>query len=859
MSQASHARLALELGLRGFARDLRAGDLRVLILAAVLAVAALTAVGFFATRLEAALKRDAGQLIGGDAVLATDRPAPAEYAQQARRLGLQAVATASFPSMAIGLRAASDAAEPESRLVALKAVEPGYPLRGSLQLFGPGEQPRDARALAPDGVPARGEVWVDPALLVALKLEVGGRLQLGNSQFVVGRVIALESDRGAGFMNFAPRVMIHGADLPATGLVQPASRITYRLIVAGSPAAVREWTRWTEAEIKRGQLRGARLESLDSGRPEMSQTLDRAEGFLRLVALLAAMLAAVAVAIGARRFAEHRVDACALLRTMGAPQRVIAASFALEFGLAALAAGVLGVLLGYGAHFVFAALLSGLIGGTSLPPADWGVAMVALVGVGASFTLLAAFGLPPVLALARVPPLRVIRRDLGPRPLAAWLLSLTALGGFAALLLLMAKDLKLGGIAAGGFAAAWALFALAGFGASRGARLWAHSRGTGAAVALAAKQIAARAAATGVQVAALGIGLLALVLLFLMRGDLIESWRAATPPDAPDRFVINIQPEQAEPFRQRLAEAGVARYDWFPMVRGRLVAINGRAVGPEQFTQDRARRLVDREFNLSHADVLPQHNAVVAGRWYAADAEELSVEEGLAQTLGLKLGDRLEFDLAGQRLAARVTSLRRVDWQSMRVNFFVLFPTRLLQAAPTTYITAFKSPRAGVAGAQFDNALAREFPNVTLVDISASVAQVRRVLDQVVAAVEFLFVFAVAAGLTVLIAALRASEAERMRYVAILRAIGAARRLLERALAAELLLIGALAGLLASGAAGMIGWALAYYVFGFAWTISPWLLPSGAALGAALAFGAGWWQLRAVVRTPVVTVLREAG
>jgi putative ABC transport system permease protein len=372
---------------------------------------------------------------------------------------------------------------------------------------------------------------------------------------------------------------------------------------------------------------------------------------------------------------------------------------------------------------------------------------------------------------------------------------------------------------------------------------------------LATRQIAARPAFAVLQVSALSIGLLALVLLVLLRTDLITSWRQATPPDAPDRFVINVLPEQAAPFQQALRDAGVARYDWFPMIRGRLVAVNGQAVSPERYAEDRARRLVDREFNLSHAAQPPSHNQVVAGRWTPEEPDAFSVEEGLAQTLGLKLGDRLRFDIGGQLQEGRITSLRKVDWGSMRVNFFVMFPRSQLPDLPVTYISAFRAPpQPG-----FDGRLARDFPNITDIDVSASIGQVQRVLDQVVRAVEFLFGFTLAAGLVVLFAAVMATREARAREFAVMRAMGASARLLQQVQRAELLGVGALAGLLASLAAVAVGWGLAKYAFEFQWSASPWVPLAGVGAGALLAWAAGWWALAGVLRRPVVQTLRQAG
>jgi len=832
----------LQLGWRTLLRDLRAGELRLLAVAVTLAVAALTSVAFFADRLQGGLQRDALQILGGDVVVASDNATPASFVQRARALGLQMVTTVGFPTMG----RASDAQGGASRLVAFKSVQPGYPLRGSLTVAdAPGAPEQTTR-----DIPAPGEVWVDAPLLDALGLKMGDALLLGDASLRIARIIVIEPDRGAGFMAFAPRVMVNEADVAATGLVQPASRLTYRFAVAGEPRAVREFSAWATQEVEQPGVHGVRLESIESGRPEMQQTLDRAQKFLSLVALLAALLSAVAVALAARGFAAGHLDASAMLRVLGQSQRAIAGSYAVEFLLVGLAASALGVLLGYAVHHVFVLLLAGLVE-SSLPGASpWPAAL----GLGVGLTLLVAFGLPPVLQLAQVPPLRVIRRDIGGlRPASVAVLGL-GVAGFAALLLVVSSDLKLGLIAVGGFAVAVGLFALLSWLAVVLLRKSVNESTAPRWLVLATRQISARPAYAVVQVSSLAVGLLALVLLVLLRTDLIASWRQATPPDAPNRFVINIQPDQADAFRQTLDRAGVQRYDWYPMIRGRLVAINGQPITPESYTEDRAQRLVEREFNLSNAAAQPPHNQVVAGRWTPGEEGGASVEDGLAKTLGLKLGDTMRFDMAGVPHEVRITSLRKVDWGSMRANFFVMFPVDHLEGAAVTYLAAYRAPEA----AGFDNALVRQFPNITNVDMGATLTQVQRVLDQVVRAVEFLFGFTLAAGLVVLFAAVTATREERAREYAIMRALGARGSLLGDVQRAELAGVGLLAGVLASCVAVAVGWALARFVFDFTWTASPLVPLAGGLAGAVLALLAGWWGLREVLQRPVVDTLRRA-
>lgn len=794
------------LGWRTLWRDVRSGELRLLILAVTLAVAALTAVGFFADRLQGGLQRDARQLLGGDAVISSDNKPPAAFEERARALGLQVVHTLGFPTMA----RASDAQGGAAKLVALKTVEAGYPLRGTLRI----SPSPDIPDTPTKDIPAPGQAWVDAALLDAIGIQVGDPILLGDVQLKVGAILVIEPDRGGGFMNFAPRVMLNEADIAATGLIQPASRLSYRMAVAGPEAAVKTYVEWADAQVK-SSVRGVRVESLESGRPEMSQTLDRANKFLSLVALLAALLSAVAVALAARAFAANHLDDCAMLRVLGLSQRTIASAYAFEFALVGLFASLLGVAVGFGVHYLFVALLAGLVSATLPAASIW----PALLGIGMGLTLLMAFGLPPVLQLAQVPALRVIRRDVGNlRPASLGVLAI-GVAGFAALLLTVSSDLTLGLIAVGGFAGAVLVFAGLGWLAVKLLRKAVNESTAPRWLVLATRQISARPMYTVVQVSALSVGLLALVLLVLLRTDLIASWRKATPPDAPNRFVINVMPEQSDAFQKALVDKGVAKFDWFPMIRGRLVAVNDKVVSPDDYTEDRAKRLVDREFNISHSAKKPQHNLIVGGKWTEEEAGAISVEEGIAKTLNLKLGDTLRFDVGGVQTEAKITSLRKVDWGSMRANFFVMFPVSTLKDVPSTYMGAFKAPETK----GFDNSLVREFPNITNVDMSSTINQVQRVLDQVIRAVEFLFGFTLAAGLVVLFAAVTATREDRAREFAIMRAVGAGSSLLRQVQRTELAGVGLLAGFLASIVAAAVGWALARFVFEFDWTVQLWV------------------------------------
>ena len=838
--------------LRMTARDWRAGELRFLLVALVVAVAALTSVSFFIDRMRAGLDRDAHQLLGADLLVNADDPVRAEWRQEAERRGLLLADTVTFPSMA----QAGEGDDSMAQLSSIKAVSNGYPLRGQLTITTDPEAAGGARGAATRAVPEPGTVWVDANLLPALRAKVGDTIVLGNSQFRIAQLIATEPDKGASFANFAPRVMLALGDLKATGLVDDFARVTYRLQVASTDrndlAAVRDYETWLRAQIRDNNVKGVRIETLESGRPEMRATLDRAGLFLSLVGLLSAMLAAVAVAMAARRFMSRHLDACAMLRCLGLTQNQVGLLYLTEFALVGLAGSVIGVAVGFGAHFVLLEMIASLIR-TELPPVSM---LPALQGVATGMLLLLGFALPPILQLRNVPHNRVIRREQGaPRPAALATYGL-GVGVFLLLLLWQAGDARMALMIAGGFLGGFAVFALVAWLCLQGLRrLRGSIKHQGWRFAVTSLQ--RRPGATVVQVVSLALGLMALLLLTVVRGDLMAAWRLATPPDAPNRFVINVLPEQKSGVEGQLVAAGVQKPVLFPMIRGRLTAVNGAPVTRDTYDNDEARRLANREFNLSTTNTLPEANEIVAGEWFkdAPGVAEASVEQSILQRLNLKLGDTMRFDMAGLTVDAKITSVRKLEWGSMRANFFVIINPAAMANAPTTYMTAFHLPEGN---GNVGNALSRAYPNLTVIDVSGIIRQLQEVLDQVVTAVEFLFLFTLASGVLVLYAALMGSQAERTREAGLLRALGATRQQLAQAQRIEFVLVGGLAGLLAASGAAALGWALATYQFKFPWVFEPGVWLAGLVTGALCAIVGGWFGLRGVLRQPPLQTLREA-
>jgi putative ABC transport system permease protein len=823
------------LGVRALLRDWRSGELRLLLIALIVAVAAVTSVGFLADRVGRALERNAAQMLGADVLIDADQPIPQAFERQAADQGLRLVHTFQFPSMA--------SAGQGARLVSLKAVEAGYPLRGSLRTATAPGQPESATR----DIPEPGTVWVDPQLLAALGLKMGDAIALGDRRFRIARVITYEPDRRMQFVNLSPRVLMRADELKATGLLAPGSRVDYGLLAAGDAPAVSAYTGWLQSRLQRGQ----HIATVESGRPEIRRVLDRAQRFLSLVALLAVLISAVAVALAATRFMLRHRDGIAVMRCLGATQRQVARALFVEFALVGVAGSILGGLAGYLAHMALIAMLGGMISADLPAPS----AIPAVQGLATGLWLLLGFALPSLAQLRHVPPARVLRRDAAGVRMGSAVGYAAGAAGFALLIWWFAGDVQLGVVIAGGFLGAFAAFALVAWLCVLALARLRHAAGAMPALRFALAGVVRRRAATITQVCALAIGLMALLLLTITRTDLISGWQRTLPPDAPNRFLINIQPDQRGAIAGALRDAGVADVALFPMVRGRLVAVNGRAVSSADYTDDRARRLVDREFNLSYSDHMPTYNTLQAGRWMDADSHEVSMEAGISRTLGLHMGDKLTFDIAGQTVDVTVTSLRGVDWDTMRANFFAMLSANVLADAPQSWITSFHLPPGRP---ELLPDLVQRFPNLTVFDVDAILRQLQGVLDQVAQAVQLLFGFTLAAGVLVLTAALAATRDERVREAAVLRALGATRQQLARAQRVELLAVGGLAGALGAAGASAVAWALSHRVFDFDIAVGLWPWLAGIAAGMLGAWAGGALALRGVLRTPPLVTLREA-
>jgi putative ABC transport system permease protein len=728
---------ALRLAALALMRDGKSGELGVLLLALLVAVSALTAVSFFTSRVTRIVDQQAGEVLAADLRLRSPETINREYFELARKAGLQTAELATFPSVVLK--------GDESALTAIRAVSPTYPLRGRVKVANaPFETGYEVEA-----IPGPNEVWPEARLLAQLGAKVGDQVQVGTVQFTIAKVLDYRPDQGSAFVDLAPSLLMRLEDLAATGLIQPGSRVSHAALFAGDPPAVANLKQQLSGIKKAGE----RLVDLDEASPQIRSAIDRAGRFLNLAALVTILLAAIAVAIAARRYVARHLDTVALMKCVGAPQRLVVQISALELLMIALLAGVIGTAIGYAAQAGIGWLLKDLVRG-DLPAPSFDAVWL---GLTTSVLMLVGFALPPLLQLGRVPPARVLRRNLEPPPLRYVTVYGTALAALIALLWWLLRDTKLLVYVVGATFATFAALTAAGW---LLVRLLGRLRGSvGVSWRYGMANIARRGRDSIVQIVAFGLGLMVLLLLALVRNDLMADWRASLPVNAPNHFMINIRADQGDAIREFFTARSLPPPELVPMVRARMTAIDGVGTGQLNFTGDRGRDFAEREANLTWARDLQSDNKIVAGSWWTdanVSEPQVSVEIEAAKSLGLKLGEELTFDVAGETIKARVTSFREVRWDSFRPNFFMVFSPGVLDQATGTFITSVHIP------AQQRPVLSefvRRFPEVTAIDLEAILSQVRGVMDKASLAVQYVFGFTLLAGITVLLAAIVAMRA----------------------------------------------------------------------------------------------------
>jgi len=810
---------------------LREPGLRLLLASVLVAVAALSSVAFFADRVERALLLQGAALMAADLVVEQGESIPQSWSDQAAQLGLRSARMVSFPSVII--------ANERPVLVQVKAVEGAYPLRGRLRIETPtGEVGR---------APAVGEAWLEGRLRSRLGATIGATaIGLGEVRLSAAGIVLDEPDRGGNLFQLAPRLMVSYADALASGLLGPASRVKYRFLIAGEAQQLRAMRAWLSTRLQAG----SGIADLENARPELRTALERARRFLSLAALCASLLAGVAILLATRRYVDRALDSAAVLRTLG-----MSGGAVLRWHLGSLLAVVLVATL--------AGSLAGLLGQQVLVlvVGDWfGEALPApglrpaLVGLLFGLAMALGFSVPTLLRIGKVPPLRVLRRELDAPGMAGWLIWLLAAAVFFGLMLWQVQDRRLAAAMALALIATLVVLMLAG---RLLLALLAPLRRAGGTAALGLAALARYPQLTLLQLAGFGLGITLLLLLTVIRVDIVETWQGNLPEQAPNHFLINVQTEERQALMALLEQRRVPNSGLHATARGRLIEIGERAVRPEAYTDMRARRLAAREYSLGFGAEMQTDNRVKAGRWWTAEEAAqpaFSVEEGVARSLGIRLGDILTFDVAGQTISAPVTSLRSVAWDSFNVNFFVVGTPVLARDLPVAYLSSLYLEEDSEA---LTLALAERFPAVSVLDVRPILSQVREIMERGALAVEMVFLFTLAAAALVTFAAAQVSRDERAREVAVMRTLGASRRRLIGAVLAEFGLLGLLGGLLAAMLASVSGYLIAVELFDLPGRFSPatWVLGIGG--GTLVVALVGWLATRRLLAVPPIQVLNS--
>jgi putative ABC transport system permease protein len=827
---------ALSLALRMLVREWKSGELGVLVLAITVAVAALTGVGFLVDRISAAVDNQAGEVLAADLRLESAQPIDSKAANEATTRGLKVARSTGMLSVVFN----GDV----SQLTAVRAVSPEYPLRGTVML----SNEAFGKPTPVIGNPGRGEVWPDSRLATALGATIGTELSIGASKFRVARIMISRPDQGATFVDLAPSLLMNEGDIGATQLIQPGSRLTRALLFAGPRAEIHSFEEW----LKTHKQEAERLLNVDETAPQIKTAIDRAGRFLSLASLVAVLLCSIAVAMAARRYVQRHLDSVALMKTLGATRAFTLTVSFTQLVMVGLLAAILGAVLGYGAQAWLVSALADLLKGDLPAPG------LAPLGIGflTAIAVLGGFALPPLLQLSRTPALRVLRRDVGPPPPLVILAFGPAVLAIVFLVYWVLRDLRI----FSAFVGALAVFVVVVAGAGLLlVKLTTRFRGgVGVSWRYGIANLGRRRTESVVQLTAFAHGIMMLLLLVVVRNDLLNDWRRSLPADTPNFFFINIPPDEHQAFAKFLADRGAVRTRALPMVRARMTHINGQSIDDMKFATPRAREFATRDQNITWTGQLGGDNEITEGRWFTpqdAGKPLVSVSTEYAQALNLKLGDTLQFDLAGEVQDATVISVRRVKWDSFQPNFFLMFAPGLLEGAQGTWMTA---AHLNATNPKTIGDLVRRFPSVSVFNVDDLLRQVRSVIDKALAAVQSVFLFTLMAGLVVLVAAVQASREERRFESAILRTLGASRSTVLKGLLAEFAALGVLSGALAAAGASIAGAYIASRVLQIPYSPDPRVWLYGVGGGGLLVCFAGWLVTRTVVNQPPVLTLRSA-
>ena len=767
-------------------REFKNGELNLLAIALVIAVTSMSSVALITERVSMALLQQAGDLIAADTIVSSAEPIPSQWFDEANKKHIKYASTVQFPSVVLSGEL--------SQLVSIKAVTKGYPLRGELKT----DIKPYSNGIVTKDIPTTGEAWVDSRLFNALKLSIGRMIEVGSSKLKVTRVISFEPDFGGNLFNAAPRLLINKTSLESTGLIVAGSRVNYKALFAAESEPLNKFTEFIKTQLRPADS----IQGIKDARPELKTALDRADRFFGLSALIAVMLAAIAIALAASRYARRHQNSSAIMRTFGASQNSILGIFIIQLGILGFIASTIGLMTGYIVHDAIINYFSQFIQ-RDLPDANL---LTLLPAYSAGVLLILCFSLPALFRLKNSSPIQVMQSRVIAGKSRDVLLYLPALLIMALLIVWQARDIELAmlyiaGIVATVLVLAFSTLLLLSLANKFKSHLSVSWR-------MGLTYLTRRKLNTMIESAGFGIGMMVIIILVLIRTDLIDDWLVSLPVDTPNQFLINVQPHQVEDLKLVFEKTSREQPTFYPMVRARLTHINNELVKAEDYDNPRTKRLATRLFNLTWSNQLPAENDVVKGEWWSntQNKTQFSFDEALAQQLGIKLGDEVTYYISGASVTAPVTNFRTINWDSFKPNFFVISPDKTLQEFPATYISSFYLDKNNK---DFLTQLVRQFPNITVIDVQSMISQIRNIMDKVTMVIEAVFMFTLVAGILVMIATMQSTHDERIRDNAIMKTLGASKRQLRKILFTEFFLIGAISSLIATLAANIISYAIA--------------------------------------------------
>jgi len=823
------------IAFRIFRRDWKRGDLLVLLFAMCIAMASISVIYLVIDRIETATEREVADVLGADLVVSSPTPVAESWLSRAEQLGLQQATSVEFSSVLF--------ANEKLQLSSIKAVSDGFPLKGRIEVA---DSPYQEKVIA-QGIPPRGEVWVEPRIYSILQVAKGSEVELGYTNLKVGGAIMLQPGQGSTLFNIAPSAIMNIDDLEATKIIQPGSRVRYRYLFTGEVESLKNF----RDEIKEKLTTSQRLVTIFDESPIAGSAITRSKKYIGLSSLLTMILLGVTIAMSASRYARRQFDTSALMRCFGLTNNQVLKIFTHILALVCFSGILIGSLVGVLFQEMLVALLAEQFV-ENLPNADYGVLLLPML---ATIILLFGFSLPSLIQLKSVPPMRVLRRQLQPMGLQSWSVYLLSGLTLVFVMWLQMGDLKLLASVLVGLSIMAVIFALIASGILR--LMKGMARSNSAAVNFSLRQLDANKGITLLHLLAFSITIFVIALIILVRGELLAKWQQSLGENIPNHFMVNVKPAEVEQLQGFFAQNKLEFSGLYPMIRGRIVGVNGEDIKTAVSEQGQQHNSLRRELNITWAKDLPIGNEVVEGEWNWAASDELfqiSIEDKTAEALGLGLGDTLDFTIGSEKWRATIANIRSIDWQTFTPNFYIIAKPGALDEFKSTYISSF---RLEAEKKPLLAEIIKNYPSITIIELDLILNEIQSVITKVSGAVELIMIFVVAAGLGLLWAAMEHTFDAKYRQSAILRTLGASKSFIAKSFRFEYLWLALLSSSMAIMAVELVTFILYQQVFNipyeFHWQFW-WTLPTASL---ALMLSASWKGVKKVTEPAPLSLIRQ--